>query len=392
MGLENLSTVLDQPSSRLVRGGSRHGGASLAFAPTVGALRGQRAVAAMQRMLVELSLRTGQTGAMDALEQYLGTQSAQKKQPYLLLVGLRDGVEPIVATADDLDGAVLIFEYRVAGCGTRVFATDDVTGEHTVIAPLEIRTWVAEMACRKLLQMGAIAAVISLLSGTEATRRPIGEGSVACRIATRKRSEPRYLALSDTFDSTLATLGDDTRRNLRRYRRRLERDFGASFVANVEMSRDEFLAMNGASTHPLEDAVAAWRYNLLAEVREPVFCGVRAAGGQWLSLLGGRRRPGVIDIDWQMNLAGLPRYSLSTVMRSFLLEYEIARGTGRLMFVGGTPHSMRHSFVSADAVDVLVQQRSASAWLLRKLSRWIFPGKNFLGQALRDKTLLWTPW
>jgi hypothetical protein len=392
MGLENPSTVLDQASTRLVRGDSRHSGASLAFAPAVEVLRGRRAVAAMQRMLVDLSLRTGQMGAMDALGQFLVAPSARRKQPYLLLVGLRDGVEPIAATANDVDGAVLIFEYRVAGCGTRVFATDDVTGERTVIAPLEIRARVAEMACRKLLQMGAIAAVISLLGSAEATRRPIAEGSEACRIATRRRSEPRYLALSGTFDSTLASLGDSTRRNLRRYRRRLERDFGARFVARVEMGRDEFLAVNRASTHPLEQAVAAWRYHLLAEVPQPVFCGVRAADGQWLSLLGGRRRPGVIDIDWQINLAGLPRYSLSTAMRSFLLEHEIAQGTGRMMFVGGTPHSMRHSFVFADAVDVMVQQRSATAWLLRKLSRWLLPGKNFLGQALRDKSLSWTPW
>jgi hypothetical protein len=257
---------------------------------------------------------------------------------------------------------------------------------------LEIRTEVAEVACGKLLQMGAIAALISLDGGTQAMRRATAVANAQARIATRRRSVPRYLPLGGTFDATLATLGDDTRRNLRRYRRRVEWDLGAHFVAEVEMSRDRFLAVNRASTHPLEEAVAVWRYDLLTKVAGPVFCGVRAADGRWLSLLGGRRRPGIIDIDWQMNLAGMPRYSLSTVMRSFLLEHEIAQGTGRLAFVGGTPHPMRHSFVCSNATDVIVQRQSARAWLLRRLARWIFPKKSFLGQALRDKSLRWTAW
>jgi len=52
---------------------------------------------------------------------------------------------------------------------------------------------------------------------------------------------------------------------------------------------------------------------------------------------------------------------------------------------------MRHSFVCADALDVIVQRLSASAWL-RRLSGHIFPEKNSLGQALRDETLHWTDW
>jgi hypothetical protein len=364
MGSENLSTILDRESNHLVRGEGRRSDARLALTPAVKVLRGQQSVAAMRLMLIELSLRSGQMGAMDALDLFLSAPSALKKEPYLLLVGLRAGVEPTAATADELDGAVLIWEYQV----------------------------VAEVACGKLLQMGAIAALISLDGGTQAMRRATAVANAQARIATRRRSVPRYLPLGGTFDATLATLGDDTRRNLRRYRRRVEWDLGAHFVAEVEMSRDRFLAVNRASTHPLEEAVAVWRYDLLTKVAGPVFCGVRAADGRWLSLLGGRRRPGIIDIDWQMNLAGMPRYSLSTVMRSFLLEHEIAQGTGRLAFVGGTPHPMRHSFVCSNATDVIVQRQSARAWLLRRLARWIFPKKSFLGQALRDKSLRWTAW
>ena len=345
----------------------------------------------MRDMLTDLCRRTDQTGAMDALELFLGAPAALKEQPHLLLVGLRPGVEPIAAMADDVAGAVLIYQYRILGFPTGVFATDDLNGERTVIAPAGIRAEVAQIACRALLENGAIAALISFEGSAGPTRLP-PLANITGRIAARRRSVPRYLPLTASFESTLATLGDDTRRNLRRYRRRVERDFGAQFLAEVEVGRDEFLAMNRASTHPLDETIAAWQYDVMTDVRAPVFCGVRAADGRWLSLLGGRRRPGIIEVDWQMNLAGLPRYSLSTAMRSFLLEYEISRGTRRLTFLGGTPHSMRHSFACVDAVDVVVLRRSVAAWLLRRLSRWIFPAKNFLGQALRDKSLHWTPW
>jgi hypothetical protein len=392
MSLENRIALLERPASPHLGLDDLRDDGRVARAPGVTVVRGRHAVADMGPVLMELSLRSGQTGVMDALEVLLDAPAARVKIPHLVLVGVRGAVEPEEATADNLAGVVLIYEYRIAGRGTGVFATDDLDGERNVIAPAEIRTEVAEIACRTLVDAGAIVAMISLEGSAEAVRRPMPEAGIACRMAMRRRQAPRYLLLGDTFDSTLARLGDDTRRNLRRYRRRVERDFGAQFEANVEMSFDEFLAMNRASTHPLEKGVAAWRYDLLKAVAAPVFCGVRSTDGQWLSLLGGRRRPGVIDIDWQMNLAGLPRYSLSTVMRSFLLEHEIAQGTGRLMFVGGTPHPMRHSFVCADALDVIVQRRSASAWLLRRLSGHIFPEKNSLGQALRDETLHWTDW
>jgi hypothetical protein len=134
----------------------------------------------------------------------------------------------------------------------------------------------------------------------------------------------------------------------------------------------------------VQDALARWRYDAIHSAPGMLFAGVRAKNGRWLSLIGGRRHMQVTEIDCQMNLAGLPRYSLSTVMRSYLLEHEVALGTRRLAFTGGTPHSMRHSLVPVEAVDVIALRRSASARMLRTFARWIFPEQNFLGQALQD--------
>jgi hypothetical protein len=89
-------------------------------------------------------------------------------------------------------------------------------------------------------------------------------------------------------------------------------------------------------------------------------------------------------------MAGLPRYSLSTVMRSYTLEYEIGLGTEWLAFTGGTPHSMRHSFLHVDAADVIAVRRSTAGLALRRFASWIFPEKNFLRSALEDEQLHWS--
>jgi hypothetical protein len=93
-----------------------------------------------------------------------------------------------------------------------------------------------------------------------------------------------------------------------------------------------------------------------------------------------------------MNRAGLPRHSLSTVMRSYLLEQEIECGTQKLVFEHGTPHSMSHSFVTSTAVDILVRRQSFREWALCRFAGWIFPEKNFLRNALWDPDLVWTRW
>ena len=69
----------------------------------------------------------------------------------------------------------------------------------------------------------------------------------------------------------------------------------------------------------------------------------------------------------------------------FLLEHEIARGTTRLYFEGGTPHAMRFAFTSTETTDVLAMRRwSLRAWMLRRFACSILPEKNFLRSALRD--------
>jgi hypothetical protein len=184
-------------------------------------------------------------------------------------------------------------------------------------------------------------------------------------------------------------LGKRTRRNLRYYRRRAEADLGATFIPSMAVSREQFIKMNRASTNPAPQADAAWRYDCLGDLPGSMFAGVRARDGRWLSVVGGRRHEGVTEIEWQMNRAGLPRHSLSTVMRSYLMEHEAALGTTTMMFRGGTSHSMRNALIDSHVLDILVVRRSRLAWLVRQLAARLFPESNFLGKVLRDKGLVW---
>jgi hypothetical protein len=282
-------------------------------------------------------------------------------------MGLDARVNPAEAAAHDVIGAVLLYEYQVAGRGLRVFATDDTTGSTSVIAPPHLRLQVAEAACQALLANGALAAMVTFQGRAEGTTVHPARGVAArFQIATRTRTVPLYLALGPNHQATLATLGKHTRRNLRYYRRRLESEVGAEFVPHASVGRDEFLELNRASTNPVPVALADWRYRSIARTPSAVLAGLRSRDGRWLSLIGGRRYLQEAEIDWQINLAGMPRYSLSTVMRSYMLEHEVAMGTSKLAFAGGTPHSMRHSFVDIYATDVIALRQSAAGRALRR--------------------------
>lgn len=386
--MEDFPVALEHSQTPLLERDATYAPASATSAVFV--LRGRSAVAAMSGMLDQLSWSTGQAGAMHWLEYWMNSPTALKKIPTLLLVGVDPGVSPANVTAGDVLGAVLLYEYQVAGQGIRVFATDDTTGQRCVIAPMHIRSHIAEAAAEALVKMGAFAVIITSEGAGDERSSPSPPSLISsCEMAKRTRSVPRYLLLADSQEATLATLGRHTRRNLRYYRRRLENEMGAVFVPAVAMEREEFLAINRASTNPVPDSLAAWRYDSTHQTPGTLFAGMRAQNGRWLSLVGGRRHMQVTEIDWQMNLAGLPRYSLSTVMRSYILQHEVDLGTEKLAFSGGTPHPMRHSFVSVDAMDVVAVRRSPVAWMLRRMARWILPEKNFLGHALRDENLRW---
>ena len=201
---------------------------------------------------------------------------------------------------------------------------------------------------------------------------------------------PLYLPLCPTFDQTLARIGQRTRSNLRYYRRRSELDLGSRFVPEVEIDRDAFLAFNRECTYAVTEELADWRYGTLRKMPNTMLRGMRDRDGRWLSLVGMRGNGRHVEVDWQMNRADLPASSLSTVMRSYLIEHEIGRGTTRLYIEGGTPQPIGRSFLKERVAELTFKRRSPYVWLLQRLASEVFPEKNRLAQILTDPAACWT--
>jgi hypothetical protein len=299
-------------------------------------------------------------------------------------------------TVDDLVGALFLYEYSVLGFGIRAFATNDRSGRGTMLALPKERVKVAAEASRVLLDRGAHMIMLSFQPGTENARKeemggvelPASKG-VRGEWTWRQRQIPAYLPLEDTYDGTLAKIGTKTRRNLRYYHRRAETHLGCRVVTEVEIGREEFLAFNRECMYPVPDYVAMWRYDTLTKLGEPVLMGMKDGDGRWLGLLGGRRHKDRMEVLWQMNRAGLSAYSLSTVMRSYCMENEIGRGMKRLYFEGGTAHSLNHSFVKEELMDLVVARRSLVARVMKMLAKRTVSPDNELADVLKDPTTVW---
>lgn len=381
--------------------GSTTGATDVGRPSPILAVQGSEKILRLQPVLLELGRMCGLTSAMDDLGYYLSRLGVLKKTPHLLLM-TRSGAVSTGSSlkAEDLLGAVLLYEYRTFGQSTSTFATDDTTGFRNLIALPGYRGTVAGAAIRHLMRRGAHVVLVSFQEETESADTEItsinpllGPSEISSQVfTTRRRPVLGYLQLMPTFEESLASLGTRTRNHLRYYRRRAEKEIGCTLESPASISRGDFLALNRGCSYAVTDEVAGWRYDSLRSLSNPVFLGMRDRDGRWLSLTAGRRSGDRTDIFWQMNREDLPSLSLSTVMRSYLIEHEVARGSTRLYFEGGTIHSMRNSFVPEQVTDVVTRRRSTRAYLVSKLSRHIMPQHNMLPQVLSDETLPWSSW
>ena len=367
------------------------------FGTTIHTVRGGGSILRLQQVLAELSERCGQPGVMDDVGYFLSKPGTFRRVPHLLLFSRTPTLDLERLTANDLVGAVLLYKYTVLGCGIGTFSTNDRSGRGTLVAPAALRSTVAEMVTRRLMDGGALAVLISFRDGESEDRREdsnkkglFGNSAANDRRARwvwRERETPDYLTLEETYAGTLGKIGQRTRRNMRYYRKRAEGELGCAFLPLVQIDKREFLDFNRDCMYTVPTKVAMWRYDSLKYLETPLFMGIKDRDGRWLSLLGGRRHNAGTEILWQMNRGGLSAYSLSIVMRSYFIEHEIAHGMTKLYMEGGTAHPMRFSFVNDKVTDLVVIRRSRLALLVPKLVRLFIKPDNELALMLLDKGL-----
>jgi hypothetical protein len=334
--------------------------------------------------------RSGQPGAMNDLDYFLARPQLRRKTP--CLVTLPQQREMLGENHGELEAAVLLYEHHVAGYGIRIFATDETTGRRTLVSIPEMRARFALTACQRLLVQGAQVILISFRNDEACIdtmlERLLQDPTYSCRWASREREIAGHLPLESNLDATLAKMGARTRHHLRYYRRRAESQLACVFVPDVKISREDFLEMNRISSHRVSDEIAAWRYDSLQVLKEPILYGMRDRDGQWISLIGGRHYDCNMEMYWQMN-RDLQSQSVGTAMRAFLIEHEVARGTRRMYIEGGTNHSMSHAFVREKATDLIVMRQSLITPVLASLVRRFLPPENMMAMVLEDTTLEW---
>ena len=374
--------------------------------------KGLGSVLRFQPLLAKLAERSGLAGEADSLEYFLTAPDALKKRPYLLLIGSDRSGNWSESTGAGIEAAVLLFEYGSPVRGTRVLSSADSTGRRNVLAVPECRASAAAFAARRMLQEGAQVVRIAFSethqgSVRDAVHRAPPTGAAAAAIEEQMGAMPGcsqhgqwtfneesvkiYLPLLKTVDATLARIGQRTRSNLRYYRRRCEQENGSRFLARVVPSLEDFLAFNADSMYAVDEKLARWRYSTLS-MPQCRLCAVRSEDGRWLAMAGLRQHGDTCELDWQMNRAGMNAASLATVLRAYLIEDEIARGSTRLYIEGGTTQPIRLSFEEERVSELIVKRRSLYVSALEHSAGRVFGARNRLAQCLGSSTLHWRAW
>jgi hypothetical protein len=171
-------------------------------------------------------------------------------------------------------------------------------------------------------------------------------------------SRHRVLPLPATFDAFMSSIGLKTRRHIRYYRRRVEAD-GHAYVETLSLAEFEKAGADliredivGADPDMLRRAV-----NVAATANTPLLAGLRAKNGDWLSLLAGWYEGDRAFVFLQINSDKRhANYSPSVVLRSYLIESLITKGTKELVFWGSLEGRLKPHTVPASTVYMYIDK------------------------------------
>jgi hypothetical protein len=163
---------------------------------------------------------------------------------------------------------------------------------------------------------------------------------------------------------------------MRYYRRRAERA-GWDFVSNIE-SETAWAVIE--SLYPLQE-IGRNRVQLnicqqqLTDVPGVFFSGLRTKEGEWISIIGGWVKGVNFFILLQMNDASYTKESVSTVLRSYLIESAIDAGIHRMKFIGGCEGILK-KYCRLRISHLVVQRKSYLSRLSGRVVCWLFPSSK----------------
>jgi Acetyltransferase (GNAT) domain len=338
-------------------------------------LRGSKAVAGMGSEIAELCERTGQ-----------GSNPLLRLDFFLGRVALFPGNQPVVLlirSAERLQGVVYLYEKTFCGFPTGYFrGFDHLTGESSVIGDEQDRSSLLRVAIHQLFVQASARVAWATVRETVAEPSASSRQDVQrVRVETCGIRREHRLKLSDTFATTLSRFGQHTRRNLRYYRRRAEKELKASFHPELTTQESDtaLQQLSTRSFQPFPISVAEWRkMDGLLRSQPGYFAVGLCANGEWISYLVGIRAGKLTYVFLQINHDGFARYSLSTVLRSYFFEQEIGRGQAEIKFVNGTC-TLFQRCCEPDSCLTVTARRGLAAFAI---FNWIAPWHSAADHAL----------
>ncbi len=305
---------------------------------------------------------------------------------FLKRVGLFPGNRPVavlVRSPARLEGAVYLYERTLCAVPTGYMrGFDHLSGESSVIADQNARALILECAIRGLfVEKNVVAAwaTVCLGSATPITGRLEDVKGLTAEYNSICRNY--RLKLRDTFAATLSGIGPRTRRNLRYYRKRAEREIQVTFEPRLTITQSDaaLRALSKRSFQPFAKSLSEWhKMDVMLRTQPGYFAVGLRSNGEWISYLTGIRRGKLTFVILQINHNGFARYSLSTVLRSYLLEEESRLGQVEINFVNGVCALFQHC-CEPDVCLTFVMRRGLMA---HAMVEWIAPWHSAPDHAL----------
>ena len=312
------------------------------------------------------------TPIVQALRRYHGLTSDMTTDPSWLLNRAVVWRNTPLAVVLERDGhpaaAVLLYGRNQFGVPTGVIKGGNQAGDGVVIAAVGQRVAAVEAAATAVLRLPWVHTVMASVRGAGTTptltpdAAPIGCGWVGREVSTD-------LSLEGGFKGFLSRLRPRSRRNYYYFRRRAERDLGLSFVPDLQPD-DAIQAveeLHEAAMYPVPLGRSRRWEAAIRQTPGSFAMGVRDPSGQWMSYLSGWRQKEGTYVEWQLNRHELAAASLSTVMRTYFLEHEAARGVKRIVFVGGTSDALARYCAPDGCLDLLATRAGVRGWIGQKL-------------------------
>jgi len=283
---------------------------------------------------------------------FLASVSAHQWRPHVVVVSRNQRVS----------GLFYCKELILAGISTRIAYFDDALGAMVAASEEEAASVIRSavelllkrmVGLRFLVPIGRLAPLWSVQSHADLDFR---------------RAEPHdHLELPRTYHEFLAKLGPRTRRNFRSYRRRSE-------LAGHEFISDQAFPDFCSAARRLftKAAYARDRDNferclaMIEAVPSQVLVGLRSKGGEWIGLAGGWHVGDRAILVVQLNDRAYGRDSVSSVLRSYLIESLIDRGTRELIFWGKSSSPLGWYCTSPEIFAAYIDSRSLPWRLFRR--------------------------